>query len=80
MVTDMTIGLIYTIQIKHVYRMARNIGGELNSAVWRLGKRLSNLNLSNLNAIYANKDMHVLCTYVHIKFMCARILYVGRQE
>ena len=41
-----------------IYRMARNIGGELNLAVWQLGKRPS-----NLNAIYTNKDMYVLCTY-----------------
>ena len=49
--------------------MARNIGSELYLAVWWLGKRLS-----NLNAIYANKDMHVLCTYVHIKLTRVRIL------
>ena len=37
------------------YRIGGNIGGQLNLAVWRLGKRLSNLNPSNLSAIYANK-------------------------
>ena len=37
------------------YRIAGNIGGQLNLAVWRLGKRPSNLNPSNLSAIYANK-------------------------
>ena len=64
----------------NIYRMAGNIGGELNLAVWWLGKRPSNINPSNLNAIYANKDMHVLCMYVHIRFTRACILYVGRQE
>ena len=44
------------------YHMAGNIGGELNLGVWRLGKRLSILNPSNLNVIYVNKDMHMLCT------------------
>ena len=37
------------------YCTAGNIGGQLNLAVWRLEKRLSNLNPSNLSAIYANK-------------------------
>ena len=44
------------------YRTAGNIGGQLNLAVWWLGKRLSNLNLSNLSAIYANKGAHIICT------------------
>ena len=34
------------------YRTAGNIGGQLNLAVWRLAKRPSNLNPSNLSAIY----------------------------
>ena len=35
MVTDMTIRLIYTIQIKYVYRMTGNTGGELK--IWQFG-------------------------------------------
>ena len=41
-----------------IYRTAGNIGGQLNLAFWRSGKRSSNLNPSNLSAIYANKGMH----------------------
>ena len=37
------------------YCTAGNIGGRLNLAVWRLRKRPSNLNPSNLSAIYVNK-------------------------
>ena len=44
------------------YRTAGNIGGELNLAVWRLGKRPSNLNPSNLSAIYACACAHIICT------------------
>ena len=44
------------------YRTAGNIGGQLNLAVWQLGKRTSNLNPSNLSAIFAN-NMHMLSTY-----------------
>ena len=38
--------------ISSIYRTAGNIGGQLNLAVWRLAKRPSNLNPSNLSAIY----------------------------
>ena len=44
------------------YRTAGNIGGELNLAVWRLGKWPSNLNPSNLSAIYACACEHIICT------------------
>ena len=44
------------------YRTAGNIGGQLNLAVWRLGKRPSNLNPSNLSAIYACACTHIICT------------------
>ena len=45
-----------------VYRTAGNIGGQLNLAVWRLGKQPSNLNPSNLSATYANKGTRIICT------------------
>ena len=48
--------------LKLVYRTAGNIGGEINLAVWRLGKRPSNLNPSNLSAIYACTCAHIICT------------------
>ena len=44
------------------YRTAGNIGGELNLAVWRLGKRPSNLNPSTLSAIYMCACAHIICT------------------
>ena len=44
------------------YRTAGNIGGQLNLAVWRLGKRPSNLNLSNLSPIYACACVHIIYT------------------
>ena len=45
-----------------VYRTAGSIGGQLNLAVWRLGKRPSKLNPSNLSAIYACACAHIICT------------------
>ena len=50
------------------YRTAGNIGSELKLAVWRLAKRPSNLNPSNLSAIY-------VYTYYFTRAR-ARILYV----
>ena len=52
--------------------MAGDIGDELNLAVGEVTVKL--------NSIYANKDMHVLCTYIRIKLKRAHILYVGRRE
>ena len=57
--------------IATIYRTAGNIGGELNLAVWRLAKRPSNLNPSNLSAIY-------VYTYYFTRARArARILYYG---
>ena len=43
------------------YRTAGNIGGQLNLAVWRLGKRPS-----NLSAIYATYILFYVCACAHI--------------
>ena len=45
----------------YIYCTAGNIGGELNLAAWRLEKRPSNLNPSNLSAIYACACAHIIC-------------------
>ena len=46
------------------YRTAGNIGGQLNLAVWRLGKRPS-----NLSAIYATYVLFYVCACAHIIYM-----------
>ena len=42
---------VHGLTTRTMYRTAGNIGGQLNLAVWWLGKRPSNLNPSNLSAI-----------------------------
>ena len=54
--------------LKLNYRTAGKFGGQLNLAVWRLGKRPSNLNPSNLSAIF-------VYTYYFTR-ASAHILYV----
>ena len=62
--------------VKCRYRTAGNIGGQLNLAVWQLGKRPSNLNPSNLSAIYAInhaptiRDLHS-CACMYIRYTCS---------
>ena len=46
------------------YHTAGNIGGQLNLAVWRLEKRQSNLNPSNLSAIYATYVLFYACAHI----------------
>ena len=48
------------------YHTAGNIGGQLNLALWRLGKRPSNLNPSNLSVIYATYVLFYPCACAHI--------------
>ena len=52
--------------VRIIYRTAENIGGQLNLAVWRLGKRPSNLNPSILSAIYATYILFYACACAHI--------------
>ena len=49
-----------------MYRTAGNIGGQLNLVAWRLGKRPSNLNPSNLSAIYTTYVLFYACACAHI--------------
>ena len=46
----------FTLMMLKMYRIAGNIDGDLNLAVWRSGKRPSNLNPSNFVCA------HIICT------------------
>ena len=51
--------------LKYNILYSRKIGGDLNLAVWRSGKRPPNLNPSNLNAIHVNKGTCIKCFLSH---------------
>ena len=58
--------MCWRVELGMSYRTAGNIGSQSNLAVWRLGKRLSNLNPSNLSAIYATYVLFYACVCTHI--------------
>ena len=59
-----------------LYRIAGNIGGDLNLAVWRSGKRPPNLNPSNLNAIHVNKGTRIKCFLNHAQHYAYRQILI----